>query len=201
MKISGGLLTLLLGLLGWMHWSTAHIEGELRPVASAIAGHPVKVDCQGYIASLVDIQDREGEVRFDTNGKPKARIFLTRPTCERLDAFKHAHHHPALDCLVGVDWAQPEPLPPDSACGQQASPTVYALLILAHESYHTAGVVDEVTTNCYAIQAIAFVASRLGASDREGELAALAMAALEPYQADGYADDELPSRDRSGLAT
>ena len=61
-------------------------------------------------------------------------------------------------------------MPPDSACGQQASPTVYALLILAHESYHTAGVIVEVTANCYAIQAIAFVASRLGTTDREGEL-------------------------------
>lgn len=45
----------------------------------------------------------------------------------------------------------------------------------------------EVTANCYAIQAIAFVASRLGATDREGELEALAMAALEPYQVNGYA--------------
>ena len=42
-------------------------------------------------------------------------------------------------------------------------------MILAHESYQTAGVIVEVTANCYAIQAIAFVASRLGTTDREGE--------------------------------
>ena len=47
--------------------------------------------------------------------------------------------------------------------------------------------IDEVTANCYAIQTIAYVASRLGASDHEGELTALAMDALEPNQVDGYA--------------
>lgn len=180
-------LALVGAVFGWLHWSTAQIDGELRPIASAVAGHPVSVDCQGYLASLVDVQSREGEVQFDANGRPAPRIFLTRQTCRRLDAFAHASRHPALDCLAGIDWKQPDPLPPDSPCGIEAGPTVYALLILAHESYHTAGVIDEVTTNCYAIQAMAYVASRLGATLRESELAALAMDALEPHQIDGYA--------------
>ena len=187
MRIAGVFLVLPFAFFGWMHWSTIRVEHELRPVASAVAGHRIQVDCQGWLSSLVDVQSREGEVQFDANGKPEPRIFLTRPTCQRFDAFAHSHHHPALDCLAGIDWSQPDPLPPDSPCGLKASPTVYALLILAHESYHTAGVIDEVTTNCYAIQAIAYVAWRLGASEREGELAALAMDALEPHQIDGYA--------------
>ena len=187
MRIVGVFLALPIALFGWMYWSTAHIEGELRPVASAVAERPVSVDCQSYLASLVDVQAREGGVRFDADGKPQPKIFLTRPTCKRLDAFAHSRHHPALDCLADIDWAQTDPLPPGSACAQRASPTVYALLILAHESYHTAGVIDEVTANCYAIQSIAYVASRLGAPAREGELAALAMDALEPFQVDGYA--------------
>jgi hypothetical protein len=187
MRIVGGFLVLPVALFAWLHWSTSRIESELRPIASAVAGHPIEVDCQGYLSSLVDVQNREGEVRFDANGIPKPKIFLTRPTCKRLDAFAHSRHHPALDCLAKIDWAQPDPLPPGSLCEQRASPTVYALLILAHESYHTAGVIDEVTTNCYAIQAMAYVASRLGATLRESELAALAMDALEPHQIDGYA--------------
>ena len=187
MKIAGVFLALPLAIFGWMYWGTLRTEHELRPIASAVAGHPVQVDCQSWLSSLVDVQAREGEVQFDANGLPEPRIFLTRPTCQRLDAFAHSHHHAALDCLADVDWTRPDPLPPGSACEQQASPTVYALLILAHESYHTVGVIDEVTTNCYAIQAIAYVAWRLGAPQREGELAALAMAALEPNQVDGYA--------------
>lgn len=187
MRFAGVFLALPLALFGWMWWSNARIESELRPVASAIAGHPIQVDCQSWLSSLVDVQAREGEVHFDANGLPEPRIFLTRPTCKRLDAFAHTHHHAALDCLADIDWTKPDPLPLGSPCEREASPTVYALLILAHESYHTAGVIDEVTTNCYAIQAIAYTAWRLGAPQREGELAALAMDALEPNQIDGYA--------------
>ena len=187
MKFAGVFLALPLAFFGWMWWGTIRVEHELRPVASSIAGHPIRVDCQGWLSSLVDVQAREGEVHFSANGLPEPRIFLTRPTCNRLDAFAHSRHHAALDCLAEIDWTKPDPLAPGSACERAASPTVYALLILAHESYHTAGVIDEVTTNCYAIQAIAYVASRLGAPQREGEFAALAMAALEPNQVDGYA--------------
>lgn len=187
MKFAGVFLALPLAFFGWMYWSNARVESELQPVASAIAGRPIQVDCQGWLSSLVDVQAREGEVQFSANGLPEPRIFLTRPTCKRLDAFAHSRHHAALDCLTEVDWTKPDPLPPGSACEQEASPTVYALLILAHESYHTAGVIDEITTNCYAIQAIAYTAWRLGAPQREGELAALAMAVLEPHQVDGYA--------------
>ena len=167
MKFAGVFLALPLAFFGWMWWGTIRVEHELRPITSSIAGHPIQVDCQGWLSSLVDVEAREGEVHFNANGLPEPRIFLTRPTCKRLDAFTHSRHHAALDCLAEIDWAQPDPL--------------------AHESYHTAGVIEKVTTNCYAIQAIAYVPWRLGAPQREGELAAYAMAALEPHQVDGYA--------------
>ncbi len=82
------------------------------------------------------------------------------------------------------------PLRPDSDCYRQASPTVYALLILAHEAYHTAGVRGEATANCYAIQALAWAAARLGAPEHEAHLAAQAMASLAPFQNDEYATSE-----------
>ena len=130
MKLVGAFLVLPIAFFGWMYWSTKRIENELRPIPSAVAGHPIQVDCQGYLASLVDVQFREGEVHFDANGKPDPKIFLTRPTCKRLDAFAHARHHSELDCLANIDWTQPDPLPPYGACAQRASPAVYALLIL-----------------------------------------------------------------------
>jgi hypothetical protein len=40
---------------------------------------------------------------------------------------------------------------------------------LAHESYHLAGVRNEAQTECYALQAIAFVARRLGASREQAQ--------------------------------
>ena len=85
-------------------------------------------------------------------------------------------------------------LAPTSDCYRRASPTVYALLTLAHEAYHTAGDTVEATTNCHAIQAMAFVAVALGADEREGERAADAMVALEPLQSGGYATDRCRAR-------
>ena len=65
MKIVGVFLALPLAFFAWMYWGTVRTERELRPVASAVAGHPVKVDCQGFLSSLVDIQDRPGLDRFE----------------------------------------------------------------------------------------------------------------------------------------
>ena len=91
------------------------------------------------------------------------------------------------NCLTEIDWSESVPLPLESDCYRRSSETVYALLVLAHEAYHTAGVRDEAIANCFAIQAIAWAASALGARDEEAERVALAMAALGPYQRGPYA--------------
>lgn len=105
----------------------------------------------------------------------------------RLEDFAGKSNHAELDCLAAIDWSASLPLPLESACYRRSSETVYALLTLAHEAYHTAGVRDEATTNCFAIQAMAWAASALGAGPEEAERVALAMAALGPYQRGSYA--------------
>ena len=67
-----------------------------------------------------------------------------------------------------IDWRSSDPLPFDSPCYAHAADTIYAVLILAHESYHTAGVTDEAATNCFAIQAMAWTATQLGAPAGRG---------------------------------
>jgi hypothetical protein len=172
-------------LLGWLQLRDRGIESSLEPVASAIAGHDVDVECQGLLGSLVDVQARHGEVRFDAAGRPEPRIFLTHTTCSRLRSFA-AGRRGELDCLAELDWARSTPLVPGDRCYRRASPTVYALLVLAHEAYHTAGSTNEAATNCYAIQAMAFAATELGARVPEALLVARAMTALEPLQDGGY---------------
>jgi hypothetical protein len=178
-----------LALVGWQWWGDRSTERLLAPVASEVAGRAVRVDCQSLWANLLDALPRHGEVRFDAAGVPEARIFLTHPTCDRLEAFAGARHHSELDCLHGIDWNRPLPLPPGSDCYRASSKTVYALMTLAHEAYHTAGEVNEAVTNCLAIQGMAYTAMRLGAPRREAELVALAMAALEPLQGGAYGTD------------
>ena len=81
-------------------------------------------------------------------------------------------------------------MPFASPCYARAADTIYAVLVLAHESYHTSGVTDEAATNCYAIQAMAWTAVTLGAPVREAELLARAMEALEPQQDVPYGTTE-----------
>jgi hypothetical protein len=174
-------------LIAWQWWSDARTEARLTPVASAIAGHDVDVDCQGLWASLLDAQPRQGEVLFDPSGVPESRIYLTHAICDRLWAFAGKGRHSELDCLASVDWRIASPV--GSPCYRQSAKTIYALLTLTHEAYHTAGVTAEAQTNCYAIQALAWTAAALGSDPREAERVAFAMAALEPHQRLGYATD------------
>jgi hypothetical protein len=176
-------------LVGWLHVRDERLEARLGEVASGVARRDVSVDCQGLFAALLDAQAREGEVRFAADGTPEPLVFLTRPTCSRLRAFADGKRG-RLACLALLDWTAPTPLVPGDACYDRASPDVYALLVLAHEAYHTAGVTNEAATNCYAIQAMAWTAERLGARPAEAALAARAMAALAPLQRGVYATSE-----------
>jgi hypothetical protein len=173
-------------LVGWQWLDDRSTERALAPIASAVAGRTVAVDCQSLWATLLDALPRHGSVRFDVNGVPEPRIFLTHATCDRLQDFEGRRRHGAVSCLRGIQWTQVMPLAPGSPCYRSASPTIYALLTLAHEAYHTAGITNEASANCYAIQAMAYVATSLGAEQAEAEILADAMRALAPLQAGEY---------------
>jgi len=190
MRVLASIAVVPVLLVGWQLWSDRSFEHRLAPVASGIAGRPVEVDCQSFFGALIDTQGREGQVYFDAAGAPERELFLTRKICKRLRSFDSAPTHRELDCLRTIEWSSPEPLPYSSACFAQASETIYAILILAHESYHTAGSRNEAQTNCFAIQAMAWTAMELGAPQDEAELLALAMATLEPGQGPEYGTND-----------
>jgi hypothetical protein len=190
MRIVLAVAALPLALVLWQHHVDSSTEDELVPIVSAISGRPVEVRCQSYWASMIDAQAREGEVRFDASGAPEPRVFLTHSTCMRLRDFSGRALHGELDCLRALDWAGAVPLRPGDGCYERASPTIYAVLVLAHEAFHTTGVTSESAANCYAIQAMAWTAAALGADHAEAELLAFAMARLEPFQSGEYATTE-----------
>jgi hypothetical protein len=173
-------------ILAWQWWGDASTERQLAPIASAIAGRKVKVDCQTFWGALIDTHPRNGEVMFDRSGVPDADIFLTHQTCSRLADFADAHHHKELDCLATLDWSSQVPLSFGSPCYASASRTIYAVLTLAHEAYHTAGVQDEALTNCLATQSMGYAALALGASQDEALRIAAAMNILLPFQQGSY---------------
>ena len=180
------MLAVPVALVCWQWLDDRATEHRLAPIASAVAGRTIEVDCQSLWATLIDPLPRQGSVLFDRSGTPEPLIFLAHATCDRLQAFRGKRRHGEVACLSELDWSQPIPLVPGSPCYRQASKTVYALMTLAHEAYHTTGVTNEATANCYAIQAMAFVAVALGAEQEEAELLADTMNALEPLQVGEY---------------
>jgi hypothetical protein len=190
MRVLASIAVIPVLFVGWQLWSDHSFEQRLAPIASGVAGRSVEVNCQSLWGSLLDVKGREGEVYFDASGRPERQLFLTRKICNELRAFDETTTHPELDCLRTIDWRAPDPLPYSSECFARASRTIYAILILAHESYHTAGSRHEAETNCFAIQAMAWTALQFGAPQDEAELLALAMEALEPGQGSEYGTDE-----------
>ena len=199
MRVLASIAVIPVLFVGWQLWSDHSFEHRLTPIASGIAGRSVEVDCQSLWGSLLDAKGREGEVYFDASGAPERRLFLTRKVCNGLRSFDESASHPELDCLRTIEWDVPDPLPYSSECFARASGTIYAILILSHESYHTAGSREEAETNCFAIQAMAWTAMELGAPQGEAELLALAMEALEPGQGSDYGTNECHGGERLDL--
>jgi hypothetical protein len=110
---------------------------------------------------------------------------LTRPSCGRSRAtsstrWSKGGARTALACAERSG----------AACGTEVEELALAVDVLAHESWHLAGVIDEAVTECRAVQTIAWTAVQLGATEPQGR--ALARAYLET----GY--PRLPERYRSG---
>jgi len=191
MRYLACLIIIPVAIVVWSAWKEHGFEEKLDGIAREIAGRDdISVDCQGFLRALIDTQSRNGEVLFDPDGRPEPKILLTRSTCTQLSKFRRHSHHSELDCLAGLDWGSAVPLLPGSPCYAKSSDTIYAVMTLAHESYHTRGVRDEVMANCDAIQTMAWVAHQLGGDESEAELIARAMEALEPMQDSDYATNE-----------
>lgn len=134
--------------LAWNQYREDGRERALAAVAGEIAGRPVKVRCQGLPSELLDIGWTAGEVYFAADGRPTDETRLKRGACGDLDRFRE----------------DPYTSDPDAR---------YAVHILAHEAWHLRGVVDEATTECYALQTTALVARRLGAPPTEAQALAV----------------------------
>ena len=153
------------GAWAWSHHVHAADEHALAAVASEIAGRPVGVHCQGFFGSLLDINDRTGEVQFPPDGRPQDHMFLTRDTCKALKRFRTGHRRLTL-----------------AAAG--------AINTLTHEAFHLRGVRNESTTQCFAIQTDAWTLVRLGGTPEEGAAAASLLLAQQPNLPSEYQSPE-----------
>ena len=126
--------------LGWQEWHFRSDQAEFSAIASEIAGRDVRVQCQRFTGALLDPTAEAGYVQFNADGSPTDTGRLERDACNDLREYLH---------------------------GDKTSPTlqhVIAVQVLAHESFHLAGIRSEAETECAAIQRIDDVATTLGAT-------------------------------------
>jgi hypothetical protein len=140
-------------------------EARLSGIASAIAGRDVKVRCPGVMGRVFSWDTVEGSVRFDASGRPADETKLREFTCAELDALAEGRRPRVTgDVALAVD-------------------------VLAHESWHLAGVIDEAETECRAVGSLAWTAQQLGATPEQAQRMAV------HYVETGY--QRLPERYRN----
>ncbi len=163
------LLALLTVLTVLLHRSAsaAAKPGDLRlsAISSELARRHVTIRCEGLSGALTGAQGESGRTQFIGN-KPVSVSYLQEGICQTLHAYTRtlrAGQACVLPCQRSLEIA-------------------WSLNTLAHESYHLAGVRNEAQTECYALQAIDFVARRLGASREQAQALA------------SFSFDQLPRR-------
>jgi hypothetical protein len=152
--------------LGWMELTFRSDQDSFSEVATTIAGRDVSIECQRFGGALLDPTAEAGYVQFDADGSPSDTGRLERDACNNLRDYLH---------------------------GDKSTPPleqVIAAQVLAHESYHLAGVRDEARTECSAVQRLDDVAMMLGATPEQ------ARSLAKRYFAEVYPN--MPSSYRSG---
>jgi hypothetical protein len=155
----------VLGSLTWLladRQDRVANEDRLSAIATAIAEKPVGIDCPGPIGRLFSSTVYDGTVAFDADGGPAGEAKLGARTCAELDALADGDRSEALACADR-----------DAACGEGAGTLARAVDVLAHESWHLAGIADEADTECRSLQTMVWAAQELGATEPEARRLAL----------------------------
>jgi hypothetical protein len=155
-------------------------ERRLGAIASQIAGREVRVRCPGPLGRLLGWDIVEGSVRFGPDGEPSDETKIRKQSCAELDALAEGRRAQELACVGRTAIA----------CGRHGRETAIAVDVLAHESWHMHGVVDEAETECRSLQTMAWTAQQLGATAEQGR-------ALARAEHDGVYQ-EMPEPYRSG---
>ncbi|HEY1370613.1 MAG TPA: hypothetical protein VGF23_26015 [Gaiellaceae bacterium] len=135
--------------------AASHRQPGYGAVAAKLShGAAQAVDCwsRGDWARLTagqGVQAGYKRLGFVDKGAAPGDVELSPEVCSQLDTLRYGRTRPraTLGLANAVD-------------------------VLAHETFHTAGVSDEAATECYAIQSVAWVARQLGAPWRYAHLLA-----------------------------
>jgi hypothetical protein len=154
-------------LLSWWELEDHGADVRMSHAASVLAGRPVHVTCQRLTGAFVDAGAELGYVMWGPDGKPVDETVLKYDTCRAL-----------------YDWLGSDKQDP-------SRDQVVAVHVLAHESEHLAGFLDESVAECYSLQTTQEAAELLGASPAQAAALARRYAAeIYPYMPDAYRSDQ-----------
>ena len=88
-------------------------------------------------------------MRVGADGRPADETRLSETTCAELDALAEGRRGKELACIGRTAIA----------CGPRGTEVTLAVDVLAHESFHLRGIIDEAETECRSLQAMAWTAS------------------------------------------
>jgi hypothetical protein len=155
--IAGVLLLAVFAIRG--HIRRVEVQDRAGVVASAIAGHKVRVHCPGPIRSHMLYEITEGQVRFSADGVPYRETNLSVRACDGLRRVLDKGAALDLQCLKWV-------------CPKADEQAAMGLAVLTHESVHMRGVMDEGLTECEAQQRVATTARQLGLTEASAQAVA-----------------------------
>ena len=139
------------------------LQDRLSAVATEIAERPVGVRCPGWWGRLLSPADTNaGVVQVDAEGRVADHAELRAATCAELEAVVEGGREQQLACAAR-----------STSCGDDVQRTAWAVNTLAHEAIHLRGILEEGTTECYAVQHLALAAQRLGATPAQAQNLAL----------------------------
>ncbi len=180
MKLLAVLVLPVLVFTLYKHVREREREARYAAIASEIAGRDVSVDCPSFWGRLVDTVDMRGfhgTVAFDEDGRPADSTSLSDAACVALERFRTSNADAEYGCLVG----------PRLGCDPDVVESAAAVLTLAHEAYHLAGIRSESQTECYALQRTRFAAERLGATpERARAVARFVSTQITPHKPSEY---------------
>jgi hypothetical protein len=164
-RVAAFLVVVFVLFSGWQFARREQTERGLALVASGVAQREVDVSCPGFWTRLVEITPNAGWVGFDENGRPGDTTQLSATTCRSLDRLRR-EGPPDVACLLDGELA----------CPASTLEVVEGMVVLAHESWHLRGVLNEAQTQCYAVQTVEAVARSFRFAPRGAALVAASVA-------------------------
>lgn len=172
-----GMLAIVAVLLGvFVVWPQARAriaERKVHPLVQALAHRDAGARCPRYITAVFT---NVGSVRLDERGRIADRTDLTGPICDGLRHFYSGGGTRELSCLTS-----------GSTCSEGALRSVVVLSVVAHESMHLRGQLNEGGAECDSIGESQTLSTTLGLSLQQARMISyLHWAAMNPYTPPQY---------------